>query len=534
MIGSRVSGVSSTPGQARGRERDEREVEPSLSHLRRHLAGAAGGVTDLHLDERVVCAELGEQTGEVDRAHALSLHRAEQNRPAHAAADSVHGVAGGRRCRERRPRLREQGVACVGQLNLVGGAIEQRWLRARARGCERPAETADWTTCSRSEARVKLPSSATARKVASCSQLQAREVIAKRDNRQLAFALNAIDLRQILDACKRQITKLDINDSGGAPKRSRFLDRGVSRSRPRWRSRPCRRRSGRCMPQRDHFSSLTVTLVFAAYAVAVARQPVRRRAPLRLLRTAPRPRAGAGAEPRRRRRVRRVARAARVAARAGAERPGHRCGDGNGYSVADRTARHARQCASGGSQVVAIVANLGGLGLGGLVSGILAEWAPSPLRLPFIVFLGALLLAEIGLFVAPETRGMQQAAGALSPPASVGAAGLARTASLAAAIGAAIAFALFGLVTSLAPSFLEGTLHAPSHALAGAVSFAMFAAAALTQMLTSSRSTTTAARDGDPGASVGRRLADARALAPGSELRGVPRSETCSPVRALG
>jgi MFS family permease len=42
-------------------------------------------------------------------------------------------------------------------------------------------------------------------------------------------------------------------------------------------------------------------------------------------------------------------------------------------------------------------------------------------------------------------------------------------------------------VTSLAPSFLEGTLHQPSHALAGAVSFAMFASAALAQTLSSSR-----------------------------------------------
>jgi MFS family permease len=43
-------------------------------------------------------------------------------------------------------------------------------------------------------------------------------------------------------------------------------------------------------------------------------------------------------------------------------------------------------------------------------------------------------------------------------------------------------------VTSLAPSFLEGALHLPSHALAGVVSFAMFATAALVQRLSSSRS----------------------------------------------
>ncbi len=49
--------------------------------------------------------------------------------------------------------------------------------------------------------------------------------------------------------------------------------------------------------------------------------------------------------------------------------------------------------------------------------------------------------------------------------------------------------AVFGLLTSLAPSFLAGTLHQPSHALAGAVSFAGFATAALVQSLTATRTT---------------------------------------------
>jgi hypothetical protein len=60
---------------------------------------------------------------------------------------------------------------------------------------------------------------------------------------------------------------------------------------------------------------------------------------------------------------------------------------------------------------------------------------------------------------------------------------------VAAALGAAITFAVFGLLTSLAPSFLAGTLHEPSHALAGAVSFAVFATAAIAQTLTASRTT---------------------------------------------
>jgi MFS family permease len=54
---------------------------------------------------------------------------------------------------------------------------------------------------------------------------------------------------------------------------------------------------------------------------------------------------------------------------------------------------------------------------------------------------------------------------------------------LAAAVGAAMAFAVFGLFTSLAPAFLAGPLHHPSHALAGATAFAVFAAAVVSQSL---------------------------------------------------
>jgi MFS family permease len=50
-----------------------------------------------------------------------------------------------------------------------------------------------------------------------------------------------------------------------------------------------------------------------------------------------------------------------------------------------------------------------------------------------------------------------------------------------------VAFAAFGLLTSLAPSFIAGTLHHTSRALAGAVTFAVFAAAVAAQSLSASR-----------------------------------------------
>jgi MFS family permease len=239
--------------------------------------------------------------------------------------------------------------------------------------------------------------------------------------------------------------------------------------------------------QRDHFSSLMVTLVFAAYAVAVA---------LSLFL------AGHLSDSYGRRRVLAPALALNIIAGVvfltWPELPGlllARVLSGLGIGAVTATATvwlteldaARRPGDSGGrSQAVAIVANLGGLGFGGLISGGLAQLAGRPLSLPFIVLLGALLLAEIGLVAAPETRGARLPRPRYRPQ-RLSVPPRARGRFLAAAIGATIAFALFGLVTSLAPSFLEGTLHQPSHALAGAVSFAMFATAALAQMLSSSR-----------------------------------------------
>jgi MFS family permease len=239
--------------------------------------------------------------------------------------------------------------------------------------------------------------------------------------------------------------------------------------------------------ERDHFSSFTVTLVFAAYAAAVA-------VSLFL--------AGHLSDWHGRRRILAPALALNVLAGVvyviWPELPGlliTRVLSGLGIGAVTATATawlaelHAARrprASSERAQVVATVANLGGLGLGGLVAGILAQWAGHPLTVPFLVFVGGLVLAGLGLVAAPETRVPRRPRPRYRPQ-RVSVPRRARSRFFAAATGAAITFAIFGLVTSLAPSFLAGTLHEPSLALAGAVSFGMFATAALAQMLTSSR-----------------------------------------------
>ncbi len=66
---------------------------------------------------------------------------------------------------------------------------------------------------------------------------------------------------------------------------------------------------------------------------------------------------------------------------------------------------------------------------------------------------------------------------------------LARAHYFAAGAAAFAAFATLGLFTSLAPAFVATTLHLPSRALAGAVAFLVFGAAASTQILFRRRKT---------------------------------------------
>jgi MFS family permease len=148
---------------------------------------------------------------------------------------------------------------------------------------------------------------------------------------------------------------------------------------------------------------------------------------------------------------------------------------------------HGRPDASGRrAEVVATAANLGGIGVGPLVAGILAQWVADPLTVPYLVFAALLVLAVGGLVLVPETKRPPVELPRYRPQrVSVPAA--ARGRYFAAAAGGLIAFAAFGLFTSLAPTFLAQTLGHTSRALAGATVFAVFASAAVLQSLLGAR-----------------------------------------------
>ena len=135
------------------------------------------------------------------------------------------------------------------------------------------------------------------------------------------------------------------------------------------------------------------------------------------------------------------------------------------------------------SGTVSSFVNIGGLALGALVSGVLAQFVVAPLVVPYALFLVLLVAAAVAVWFVPETVERLEERPAYRPQ-RVSLPAASRSTFFAAAAGAFSAFAVFGLFTSLAPTFLASTLHEPSRLVAGAVTFAVFAAAAISQVLT--------------------------------------------------
>ncbi len=136
--------------------------------------------------------------------------------------------------------------------------------------------------------------------------------------------------------------------------------------------------------------------------------------------------------------------------------------------------------ASRRSSLAATAANMGGLGLGPLIAGLFAQYAPHPTTLVFEVYLAVLAAAGLCLLFVPETvsprrRPTLRFAGLGIPERG-------RGQFIAAAVAAFAAFALLGLFSSLVPGFIGGVLHQDSHAIQGAVVFGMFAVGTVTQV----------------------------------------------------
>jgi MFS family permease len=135
------------------------------------------------------------------------------------------------------------------------------------------------------------------------------------------------------------------------------------------------------------------------------------------------------------------------------------------------------------SSRVATAANIGGPAFGPLVAGLLAEYGPNPTVLVFEVYLGILALAAVALLLVPETVVERKPLSLRFQGLGIPEAG--RPEYLAAGLAGFAAWSLLGLFSALAPSFLGQVLHEVNHAVEGAVVFALYASASLTQLLVS-------------------------------------------------
>ncbi|MET9927264.1 MULTISPECIES: MFS transporter [unclassified Streptomyces] len=132
--------------------------------------------------------------------------------------------------------------------------------------------------------------------------------------------------------------------------------------------------------------------------------------------------------------------------------------------------------------LAATAANMGGLGCGPLLAGLLAEYAPWPLRLPFLVHLALLAAAAVLTWLLPETvtsrvrRPRLRPQGLAVPPQV-------RGVFAPSALAAFAGFSLLGLFTAVAPAFVAETLDVHNLALTGLVVFTVFLASTAGQAL---------------------------------------------------
>ncbi|HKE15698.1 MAG TPA: MFS transporter [Kofleriaceae bacterium] len=136
------------------------------------------------------------------------------------------------------------------------------------------------------------------------------------------------------------------------------------------------------------------------------------------------------------------------------------------------------------ASLVATSANMIGLAAGALVGGVLARYAPAPLRLPFIIYLVALAAIAPLIWRTRETVVAAAGHGAMSLRPRLGVPADVRVPFLAPAATAFGTFGLLGFYGALIPSVLAADLGVTSSAVGGAVVTELCAVAAIAVVAT--------------------------------------------------
>ncbi|MFI6335444.1 MFS transporter [Streptomyces sp. NPDC050535] len=131
---------------------------------------------------------------------------------------------------------------------------------------------------------------------------------------------------------------------------------------------------------------------------------------------------------------------------------------------------------------VATAVNMGGLGCGPVLAGMLAQYVDWPLYLPFAVHLVLIACSAVVLLRLPETVRERRPLSTVRPQRPGVPPGV-RAVFGPAAIASFVGFALFGVFTSVSPTFLAESLDVRNHAVSGLVVALAFFASIAGQLL---------------------------------------------------
>jgi len=130
--------------------------------------------------------------------------------------------------------------------------------------------------------------------------------------------------------------------------------------------------------------------------------------------------------------------------------------------------------------LVATVAIVSSQAIAPLLSGTLAQYAPLPTMLVYLVLAVLLVPALLGIWTIPETV---KTAGASSSAPRLGVPRAIRRPFTLASVAVFSAFGTVGLISALGPSLASTLLHVQNRAVGGLVVFALLGTSALTQIL---------------------------------------------------
>jgi MFS family permease len=138
----------------------------------------------------------------------------------------------------------------------------------------------------------------------------------------------------------------------------------------------------------------------------------------------------------------------------------------------------------GAAARIAAGANFFGCSAGPLIGGLLAEFAPAPLRLPFLIYLGVLCVTALAIHFSPETLAKRVRLAEASLKPRLGVPQEIRLQFVSPAVTGFSTFAVIGFYSALIPNLLADSLHLAAPLLAGGVVCELFGVAAITILST--------------------------------------------------